>query len=542
MRSLIWGTALSLGVTALLPNAAEACGCFAPPSPAEPVVQAGERIVFSHKDGKVTAHIQIQYQGDADEFAWLVPMPKIPELRLGSEELFTQIQATTNPQFLLNRTGNCGGGGSSFGCASADFAVAAPNSAGGVPEEPIAVKVASAGPYDYAVVRADDKQPMVDWLNDNRFFVPDGTAEAMDPYIHEGAYFLALKLRAGESTGDLQPVILEYEADLPMIPIILTAVAATKDMGVLVWVLGEDRAIPHNYQHVDINEEYIDWMNGAANYQQVVARAIDEAAGGHAFITEYAGTTAVMRDVLGWPGRFPSREAIEQTESLWDLMDELSRPGWPQAAVRSVLERNYPMPEAALSANVSADRYYENIARMVQQYDPERVYDAMTIAEELWERVVTPTLESDALFDDNTYMTRLFTTLDPEEMTKDPVFAFNPDLPEVQQVRTATLENTCNDSPAFIMHLSDGRAFQLDSRQAWNERSRDVPRTRLISVFRQEGAGEIVTDNRALLADSDDGVDAGGCQNSTRGMSGAASLAMMFLLVGIGRRSLRRRD
>ncbi len=76
MRSLIWGTALSLGVTALLPNAAEACGCFAPPSPAEPVVQAGERIVFSHKDGKVTAHIQIQYQGDADEFAWLVPMPK----------------------------------------------------------------------------------------------------------------------------------------------------------------------------------------------------------------------------------------------------------------------------------------------------------------------------------------------------------------------------------------------------------------------------------------------------------------------------------
>ncbi|CAN0538237.1 unnamed protein product, partial [Laminaria digitata] len=398
-----------------------------------------------------------------------------------------QIQATTNPQFLLNRTGNCGGGGPSFGCGASE-SLSANIDTGGAPspEEPIAVKVASAGPYDYAVVRADDKQPMVDWLNDNRFFVPDGTAEAMDPYIHEGAYFLALKLRAGESTGDLQPVILEYEADLPMIPIILTAVAATKDMGVLVWVLGEDRAIPHNYQHVDINEEYIDWMNGAANYQQVVARAIDEAAGGHAFVTEYAGPTLPMRGVLDRPGRFPSRQTIEGTQTLYDLMDYLGETGWPQAEVRAVLERNYPMPQSAIDDRVDPDRYYENLASMVQQYDTERVYDAMTIADELWERIVTPTLESGALFTDNSYMTRLFTTLDPEEMTKDPVFAFNPDLPEVQQVRTATLESTCKDSPAFIMHLSDGRAFQLDSRQAWNERSRDVPRTRLISVFRQE--------------------------------------------------------
>ena len=47
---------------------ADACGCFAPPDPSVPVVQAGEQIVFSHEDGVVTAHIQIQYQGEASEF------------------------------------------------------------------------------------------------------------------------------------------------------------------------------------------------------------------------------------------------------------------------------------------------------------------------------------------------------------------------------------------------------------------------------------------------------------------------------------------
>ena len=51
------------------------------------------------------------------------------------------------------------------------------------------------------------------------------------PYIRPGAYFLALKLRPGESAGDLQPVVLRYRSDLPMIPIVLTQVAAAAGHG-----------------------------------------------------------------------------------------------------------------------------------------------------------------------------------------------------------------------------------------------------------------------------------------------------------------------
>ena len=75
----------------------EACGCFAPPSAAEPIVQAGERILFSVNNGKVTAHIQIQYAGDAKDFGWLLPLPSVPTLKLGSDELFTRLGATTQP-------------------------------------------------------------------------------------------------------------------------------------------------------------------------------------------------------------------------------------------------------------------------------------------------------------------------------------------------------------------------------------------------------------------------------------------------------------
>ena len=50
-----------------------------------PIVQAGERIPFAHKDGVVTAHIQIQYQGKPGDFGWLLPLPAVPTDRNGKD-------------------------------------------------------------------------------------------------------------------------------------------------------------------------------------------------------------------------------------------------------------------------------------------------------------------------------------------------------------------------------------------------------------------------------------------------------------------------
>ena len=526
------------------PRLAEACGCFAPPNPAQPVVQAGERIVFAHQDGKVVAHIQIQYQGTADEFAWLVPVPAVPDLRLGSEELFTQLGASTAPQFLLNQINNCGGGGGGFGCAlaAADSASFSPNSNEGADagvQNPVAVKVASAGPYDYAVVRADAKQPML-----NRFFVPAGTEDAIDPYIRPGSYFLALRLRAGESAGNIQPVVLEYESDFPMIPIILTSVAAVRDMGILVWVLGEHRAVPHNYQHVEINEEYVDWVGGAANYGEVVARAVDEADGGHAFVTEFAGATSVMVGVMDPPGRFGQRAWLEDATTVAEVLGLLQGGGFPWGEVLVVLQKHFPMPDEAVQAGLTPDQYYQDLERSLLRYDPEAELDAAALTADLWERIVEPTLEAAQLFRDHPTMTRFYTTLDPDEMTKDPVFAFNPDLPQVPQLRQATMEQVCDsDDVQFILRLSDGRSYDLQSQSDFVRRDRTgLPMARTVQILRQEGAPEVVVDNRAVLDAATDGVtDGGGCRSSSTGRGGLASLALMFLLVGAGRVVLRRR-
>src|SRR5690606_15882279 len=142
-----------------------------------------------------------------------------------------------------------------------------------------------------AVLKADEQQPLLDWLSDNGYFVPAGTDDILAPYIRPGGYFLALKLSKNRSVGDLQPIVVKYQSELPQIPIVLTSVAADPDMPVQVWVLGEHRAIPRNFFHTHVNDALIDWFRDGANYIEVVTAAVDEADGHHSFITEYARTS-----------------------------------------------------------------------------------------------------------------------------------------------------------------------------------------------------------------------------------------------------------
>ncbi|CAN0578175.1 unnamed protein product, partial [Laminaria digitata] len=234
-------------------------------------------------------------------FGWILPLPSVPDMTLGTDELFTQLVATTQPKYRLNRIFE-------------DSCLALPQAAGstnesfnnrddGATDPSIVVKQDSIGPFDYAVLKADDRTEMFEWLTENSYFIPTGTEDVVGPYIHEGAYFLALKLRKGNDTGDIQPVVLRYASDLPMIPIILTQVAANPDMGIRVWVLGEHRAIPRNYRHTVLNEEYIDWFNAGQNYNDIVIAATNEAPDGQSFVTEYAGSVDRMVDLLDGPGR-----------------------------------------------------------------------------------------------------------------------------------------------------------------------------------------------------------------------------------------------
>ena len=105
---------LAVGLLAAWPAApARACGglfCSA----AMPVNQAAERIIFSYDkpNKKVTAVVEILYQGPSEKFAWVLPVPGIPQVGVSTSALLDRLQAVTNPTYTIQRTwgGQCGGG------------------------------------------------------------------------------------------------------------------------------------------------------------------------------------------------------------------------------------------------------------------------------------------------------------------------------------------------------------------------------------------------------------------------------------------------
>ncbi|MFP6593216.1 MAG: DUF2330 domain-containing protein [Candidatus Latescibacterota bacterium] len=97
------------------------------------------------------------------------------------------------------------------------------------------------GPYDTAVITADDPAAVVHWLADNGYQLGALGPELLAPYVEGGMHFLALRLAPDRELGDLQPIAMTYATDTPMIPIQLTAVATEPDLGVTAWILGRPR-------------------------------------------------------------------------------------------------------------------------------------------------------------------------------------------------------------------------------------------------------------------------------------------------------------
>jgi hypothetical protein len=495
---------------------AEACGCFAPPSTVEPIVQAGERILFSVKDGKVTAHIQIQYSGEAKDFGWLLPLPSVPTLKLGSDELFTRLGATTQPQYVTTQTLGqpCAqpSGGFAFGCAAPRSALFSEPTSGGLQDAGTStplVTASSISPYDFAVLKADDKTAMFQWLSDNRFFVPTGTDDAVGPYIRPGAYFLALKLKAGARSGDVTPVVVEYPSQLPMIPLILTSVGATPNMGVQVYLLGEGRGIPRNFHHVVLNDARLDWVNGATNYSALITAAVAEAPQKHAFITEYAGSSEVMVDQLAPPGRFGTEQELAAATTPQDFVAKLyaKRFGFDNAAqsralpspVVRLLLTDIPYPSGLAARGVNESDFINNVEYYLGTYRSQNPdvfvgymtnFDAPSLAQQIFEQYVTPMREANALFAQHPKLTRLITTLSPEDMTEDPVFSFNPALPDVIPVHAGKIVMNCGDSD-----VETAQGFKLQNVSSSQQRVKELPAALRIETLSEEGQAVVVTDN-----------------------------------------------
>lgn len=485
--------ALALPIVAT-PTSAQACGGFFCNAQTQtPVYQQGERVLFAQYDGLVTMHIEVMYGGDdPSKFAWLLPVPDVPKgadgqplpldkaVSISMPELFTTLQAQTNPSFTVTRQADpsydacmgqrpqptSNGFADSFGGADTTA------SDSGSSQPPVVIlEEAKVGPYDAQLLEATSSDGLYNWLNTNGYYQDPAAKPLLAYYLSLGYKFVGIRLQADKEVDDLQPLSLRLGENAPCVPLRLTSIAAAADMPILVWVAGNARAVPKNFIHAEVNPQALAWPS-ASNYAEMVTAAIDMAVG-RAWVTEFSGTSQFL------DGQF-SQTANSNLDAAADLKTLLEQSQFTLGNYAKYVDvlrdevpkpstlRGYPYECNFCSDNddyiPSDDEFYSSIVYYASLPDsPVVAIDLDRLKARLIAEIVEPEAGIREIFERTTHLTRFFTTIDPENMSKDPIFAFNPALPDVSRVHNVNNVVYGNgkdcSAAAVVANYDDGSTY-----------------------------------------------------------------------------------
>ncbi len=485
-RWLLFSVAV-IGMAAAVP--AWACGgCVSPVSATvqQTVVQDAERVVFVRDEATGTSHVwvEVRYSGLAKDFGWVLPLPKVPKVGVGSRMLFDQLDQAMRPSFNAQYKYNENCRNPFEGCDPVEYGPdsAADTSAGfqdssswadstGGPNQPGVEILAqgSTGPYDYSVIQGSDSAALYAWLTTRGYALPEKAKPILQSHIAKGDVFVAVKLSNGQGVQDIRPIALEMQDAEPCVPLRLTSIAAKEDLSVVVTVAGKGRAIVKNHLDIVPNPFRMTLMSFGCsssagdcsvpgNYQQVVSAAIDSV-GGHAFVTEssLAGAGALPKATL----LESAASQLIQVSDMAQLATMLSFSGLPlneevaeAVALPLALTATFPgvsplqtlanLKACGLFWQMGSDLPCQLLGAKANFQQLKQVgVDGKGAKAALDTALLQPLAKITALITGTARVTRLVMRISPEEMDRDPVFAFHPTLPVVPRERYFQRNEVC---------------------------------------------------------------------------------------------------
>mgnify|MGYP003593279420 CR=1 FL=1 len=506
-------TSLGAGAMAMTPAEAAACGgtfCDGGVPQPMPVDQTGENVIFVLGDTEAEVHIQISIDPNtnAQQFAWMVPLAAVPDFSVGSQPLFTQVMNASVPTYGLQTTfESCddsngdGGLSASQGGGGTDAASTsgADETGGG---EPDVLKQETVGAFDVVVLQDKQLAPIKQWLIDNGYQWDDNAAPILQQYIDEGNVIAALKLTNGADVQDVHPITLRYTSNETCFPLRLTRIAAVEDMDIRVFVLSESRAAPTNYRHVLVNPLKIDWLQLATNYKEVITQAVDAfEADGRAFVTEYAGPSNVVPtfgifdpawDHTAFAGLDPTLAVTTLNDQGLSYCYDSFDCSWNHPLIYGLLLEFLPPP-----VGVQPIDFYPDLASYAAQIDAAKWNNGDDFAAALLERVIEPGQHATDLLATWPYLTRMYTTISPQEMTADPIFHQNPDLGDVTNLRTAQNYVLCNGDG--VVTLPDDRVIYVPGGGPWPDIPGEEWYAEEVQTVALKGAPMTIVNNTAVI-------------------------------------------
>jgi hypothetical protein len=189
-------------------------------------------IVFDDMVEKII--FQIDYEGDAENFAWVIPVPGYPKLFSVEDDIFYELHKLTQPPLPP-----------SFGCG---WGTGSPLP--GLEDEGVHIwEENQVGIYHTTTLSATDPNSLVGWLNDNGYAFPVEGQEILDYYVQQNWFFVAMKIQHEETmnssenyTGAIQPIGIMFFSDEMVYPLKISTLSAPSwGTEVLIYAFSDER-------------------------------------------------------------------------------------------------------------------------------------------------------------------------------------------------------------------------------------------------------------------------------------------------------------
>ena len=141
--------------------------------------------------------LQVGFFGSAEEFAWVVPVPARPAVRLADPGVFDELRRIFNPRIIP-------GPGTRVSSEPTPAEQAPP---------PVQIR-------DVAVIAPSEPGALVRWLRSNKFEIPPPAYGIIQDYTKRGWYFITARVRTSPAPVArwLQPLWIAFPSQRAVLP------------------------------------------------------------------------------------------------------------------------------------------------------------------------------------------------------------------------------------------------------------------------------------------------------------------------------------
>ncbi|MEQ9317505.1 MAG: DUF2330 domain-containing protein, partial [Polyangiaceae bacterium] len=289
-------TALACAITALTATpAAEACGaCFHGPTAggvAESTVVTGHRMAMAISQTQTVLWDQIEYAGNPEEFAWVLPIKPGATLEVAQDAWFEMLDGGTATSVFAEPV-RCPPDVPPIGfdgCGTTQDSASFDGGGGPTPDPVTVVSQSTVGPYETVTLSTEQPGALSNWLDSHGYVVPGEMQPTIDAYVDEGFDFIALRLIPGNGVHMMQPVRVIMPAGQMTLPLRMVAGGTGATTAINLFVIGEGRYEVRNVPNLLIDRGDVIWNyeSNRSNMSALRALAFDES-GGLGWLTSYA--------------------------------------------------------------------------------------------------------------------------------------------------------------------------------------------------------------------------------------------------------------